>query len=607
MFRHRCFMIVLSLPALAWGALVVGAEPTKPAEPAKSTAQQPADDRRVEQLIQQLGDDDFFVRQRAQQDLAQLGIEAFDDLSEAENNPDLEIADRARYLIRMMRVEWTQPSDPAEVKQLLEDYDASDEPARLTKIIHLGELVDGEGVAALCRLVRFEKSPLLSKRAALAVIQQKPSTGKLSPKLDEAVRHNIGRSTRAGAQWLRTYLTARSEGAKPGQWAKLAEAETGTLRQFPQQSRPDIVIGLWKQEVDVLKQAGRDDDALAAVERTVNIEPDTTEGLNDLITWLVEQKAWNAVDEAAKRYADRFEQEPMLLYTLAEACEARGNKKLAQETAERALKLNHDNQRLHLIVAYKLQLRGEFDWAQREYREVIRIGPAGQGDTVRAQGYMAEMLHDLGKDGEAAEALKESTAAIEARMNAGNGLADLDSDLPTTRARMRYFQACDAAAHGDRAKQIEFLEKGLEEDATDADVLIALYRMPDLEKSLRERTMKLIADATRKFRAQIEQDQDNATYYNQLAWLVANTEGDREEALRCSQRSLEIRPSTSGYLDTLGHCYYALKDYANAVKYQGQAVQLDPHSKQLNRQLAHFRQKLAESEKQAKQPKPDKK
>jgi tetratricopeptide (TPR) repeat protein len=79
---------------------------------------------------------------------------------------------------------------------------------------------------------------------------------------------------------------------------------------------------------------------------------------------------------------------------------------------------------------------------------------------------------------------------------------------------------------------------------------------------------------------------------NQLAWLLANTDGDVDEALRCSQRSLELQPHRAGFLDTLGRCYYAKKDFENAVKYQLQAVALEPHSPLLIKQLELFQEAL---------------
>jgi tetratricopeptide (TPR) repeat protein len=75
---------------------------------------------------------------------------------------------------------------------------------------------------------------------------------------------------------------------------------------------------------------------------------------------------------------------------------------------------------------------------------------------------------------------------------------------------------------------------------------------------------------------------------NQYAWLISNTEGDYQLALRCSQRSLELQPNFSTYLDTLGRCYYAVGDYENAVKYQRRAVELEPFAMSLKRQLQLF-------------------
>ena len=44
-------------------------------------------------------------------------------MNDATNNDDLEIAARARYLLKMIHVEWSVESDPPEVKKLLQDYE----------------------------------------------------------------------------------------------------------------------------------------------------------------------------------------------------------------------------------------------------------------------------------------------------------------------------------------------------------------------------------------------------------------------------------------------------------------------------------------------------
>ena len=57
---------------------------------------------------------------------------------------------------------------------------------------------------------------------------------------------------------------------------------------------------------------------------------------------------------------------------------------------------------------------------------------------------------------------------------------------------------------------------------------------------------------------------------------------------------MDGNPHPAAYLDTLGRSYFAVGDYANAVKFQARAVQQEPHSMQLQRQLKLFRAALAE-------------
>ena len=85
-----------------------------------------------------------------------------------------------------------------------------------------------------------------------------------------------------------------------------------------------------------------------------------------------------------------------------------------------------------------------------------------------------------------------------------------------------------------------------------------------------------------------------ASNYNQFAWLVANTEGDLDKALKASQKSLELSPDNGGYYDTLGRVYFARGNYEKAVSFQSKAVEWDPHSGLVRRQLELFRQRLAE-------------
>jgi tetratricopeptide (TPR) repeat protein len=97
---------------------------------------------------------------------------------------------------------------------------------------------------------------------------------------------------------------------------------------------------------------------------------------------------------------------------------------------------------------------------------------------------------------------------------------------------------------------------------------------------------------------------DAADFYNEWAWLVGNTEGDFEKAVRYSQKSIDlfreqigINPNyteegTAGLLDTLGRCYFAAGDLEAAIKTQELAVKYEPHMRVLQRQLDEFQAAL---------------
>ena len=585
-------IVVVSLAGIVYAAPEKGAVGNdQNVEPA------PADSKQIAALIRQLGSDDFFVRDRAQVALTEIGIEAFDALSEAENDPDVEIAERARYLLRLVRVQWVRSSDPAEVKKLLDRYATGNDEEREGVINDLAAQPIAISVPVLGRIVRFEKSNLLSRLAALAIMDQAVDDPAQRETRLKAIESAVAASPRPTADWLRVYVASQSRPAEAiAGWNKVLDQEVATLQQFPNHTRSNVLFRLIKQQVALLEQLQQNPAAVASMQRLLAIEPESNDDLADTVTWLVEQKAWPVIDSAAEKYADRVGQDPLLLYLFAEAYEAQGNSKLASERIEQARKLNAGDQIQHLVVAIKLQRKGKIKWSADEYRVAIKLGQPGQLNTLRAQSFLSEMLHDQGDDEPAAEVLQEALTTTEAAINGGKQVDDLASDLKQTRARMHYFFACVAEKKGELPKQYEQLQRAIQSDDTDADVLIGLHRYPSLTTAQKADVKKKIQHAADKFRLQIQENADDATAYNQLAWLIGNTEGDYQEALNCSRRSLVLKPKTAGYLDTLGRCYFAVGDLENAIKSQLQAVELDPHSGLMKRQLEFFK-KTKESRK----------
>ena len=332
-------------------------------------------DRRIAALIEHLGDKDYAVRQRSQQELGRLGFMAFDALTDAEQSDDIEIATQSRYLVRLIRADWTNDNAPPQVKQLLRDYDFQNEATRLAKMKSLLDLPADAGLDWLCRLVRFEQSPVLSKQAALLIIGQEPQPDEANwPKRTATIAKVLDRSTRPAARWLKTYVQMHSDPqAALRTWAEMVAGEQKTLDEHPQQSDVRVVIGLLRIQVDQLQSLGRDAEAQQAMREMVALERGEPQNLVELVGWLVKRKAWAAIDDVATRFAPNFEADGQLLYTLAQALESEGKTEAAEQAARRALALNPDHIPDHFAMARFLQARGLDEWSDREFRYLLEI------------------------------------------------------------------------------------------------------------------------------------------------------------------------------------------------------------------------------------------
>ena len=469
-----------------------------------------------------------------------------------------------------------------------------------------------QGLVALCRLARFETSDELSKHAALRVLD-------LLPELkDEAAREDAGKKIIAGSgngkrtatAWLRTFAkTLPDIAASIPQWEAHIKAEHELFTQFPDRTSREVVRDLYRFEVALMQGLGREPEAV--MRKTLTLLEGTEQQLTELMDWLLERKAWPVVQEVAERFPKPFLASAELLYRLAEAQDGDGKMDLAEETAAKALALRPDDVPEHFRLGILLQERGQFTLAENELRYLLPRVTTDAYHQFRVPYALSEMLHDIGRELPAAEVAQ---GAVE--MLAKNAQLVENSIRPQGAwiSRMHYFFALDLLENGKLEEARKRLDDGAAADPTDADVLIAMFRAEKVDEAWRASTKKLIAAGAEHFRGQVREltqqarqapneptreiyNRQLASACNQLAWLVSNTEGDFDEALRCSQQSLELRPETGGYFDTLGRCYFAKRDFANAIKSQLRAVELEPHTIQLRRQLELFKTAQAESQK----------
>ena len=557
----------------------------------------------VSQLIKQLGHPRYVLREQAQTELMKIGPPALDALSSALLSDDIEIAMRARYLLTAIKIDWVQDQDPKHIRSAMKNYDQKSDAERKEIIDELSKQADDSERAALARIVRYEKSTLLSKLAALGILESV-----LNQDSSDAGHSTIGQqlteSQRPAAEWLRENLVTEIPiDQKIDYWKKIADSELEIWKGNNDQTSHEIVQRILFHLVQLLDQAGRDSEAEPFLLQVVRLQPEDEDSVRLLVQKMIgerteqnqlKKRAARVIKNIGEKFNNIFATDPLLLYVLAHAEQTLGAEDAADKIADQAQKLNPTTAAKHLVTASTLERQGWFDWSENEYRKVIQIDGLKSIYTHMAISQLSEMLHGQGADKKAAEVLEPLVLLLKSSPNVKNQFVQQLKRSPASiYSRMHFFRACHFEDEGDRAEQKTELLKAVEEDPSDADVLIAIYRLPNQTVEENSKTIKKIETAIDSFRERIRKTPNSAMALNQFAWLVGNTLGEKnlqlaEEAIRNSHRSLEIKPDAAGYLDTLGRCYYAKGDLEKAVRFQREAAQLDPHSGLIREQLELF-------------------
>ena len=535
-------------------------------------------------------------------------------LREAKDDPDIEVSRRVRYLLHRLDVVWYQNTDSPNVKSILEKYSSLSKIDRATRIDALASLPIEEGIPVLCRIARLETEDRLSKRAAVALIKAKYF--RESPEKRKRIASQIQKVTRQGKRksmvWLRTFAESLPDPkAFVDRWREIVALERKNYANYPATSSNQILLRLVRFETETLLLVDDREAAIDSAQQAGELVEDKRQDLLTHVDWLLDRKFPELVAKFAALHAAAFQEGLGLRYRLAEGQRGAGAEEKAVKTAESALKHRIDDFAAHLEVANQLESRGMQDWAEAEYRFVAE----GEGENLifsyRARVGLSEMLHDQFNDFGSSTVLQSIFDEID---NDPKKLAVFRQYRPSDnmiRSRMYYFYFLLHEQKKDVERQKKALEDGYRAYPDDVDLLIGIYRFSQSQDDESYKTLakqRLATSGQRLLDTARRYDNPNqnpkstgnvnylAHYNNQYAWLVANTIGDYDEALRRCREAVDLMPDASGYWDTLGRCYFAKKDYVNAVKFQEHAVSMEPHSGLIKRQLEIFHEALAKQQ-----------
>ncbi|MEM7475423.1 MAG: hypothetical protein AAF483_10565 [Planctomycetota bacterium] len=606
----------------------------------------------IAKLIEQLGHPSYRLRTQAEWALKQYGLAAFEQLHEAATNPstNIEISNAASYLISSQNVVWYMDSDSVDVRGFLKDYDVADPNQRIARIKMLAEHDGNDGVLALCRLARYERTELLSRTAGVHLIEvltrkAQDAQGALPTDFSAAVAKSLGPSRRDAVKWIRQLLQDSDLGEFDlAEWQTLCAAERSTTadESFEMMSRQKQHVMQFHGAVANWSQLHAGREAALAIARPCL---DFGEGMTSRFKPFAEQllddwKMPELIIELSERNEKAFESYE-LGFHLAEAFLQTGQDELGEKQAlKTSMSLNNGKfQRIGGLsasgmeatirseAAKRLNRRSMYDWAEREFIKALDLLSESTESsetedepkfksvmdarhnqiwtTIRLN--LSQFYWDAGRHVDASAALKpvvDRITQIEESESTASRYGQVYDDSRIL-GDYHYYLGLVGNDNSDYADAQGNLLKALEHAPANPDIVIAMRDSakgnPKLEKQYQEKLsemrelfrkevvkweMQRAGAPTRDRRKRL--DFELAEACNQLAWLLGKCEENPLEAVSLAERAVGVNGNAPEYLDTLGRCYYSAGEIEKSIRTQRKAVKLAPYDRLIAKQLIEF-------------------
>jgi hypothetical protein len=567
--------------------------------------------QKVAELIAQLGDTNYAIRESATQQLRMIADHAIDQLLDAaDQSNDLETALRAQWILETVSL--IGPDDPPEVADLLKNFSSRSLSQQISALSRLIRLEENAGIKPLARLIRTNRSASTSYLAALILLQEWRPADPYWPQLAAHIPDKLKISRRPAAVLMKSLVNFSQVADNPettldqkqdafedleAALETFLELTPFNTQTFGNSSTTRGVNDLAREIVVrchacAALQAGFPDRGVAVAKELFEFIPKNSDkhqlATADVLFWAAHCGLANLVNHLPESLQATIENQAITLYAAARCEQSNGNETLANEMAQRAFALCSDKTNEQMLAAVRLDHWGLVDWADREYRRVITAPTLSAPQIIPFSIQWAELLNDFDRCEEAAAILQDVLTGSHGTIKNIRVMDSLGYSKEALAARQKFFLSRADKEKNKRKSERQALDKALDEYPEEIDTLIAYYHFPGLLAADKEHIVGLIQGALKKLQQRIDREPDEPNPYNEYAWLVANTEGDLLRATRYSKRSLNLDFDSASFLDTLAHCYAAAGNRNEAIRCQVVALRKDPGSNTIQKNLQKF-------------------
>lgn len=550
----------------------------------------PNDD--VRQLIRKLGDDSYIVRQRAELQLLRIGVGAFAELQRAKNDKDIEIAHRAERLLARIENLFLALEDKSLhfwIAQYAFSTDITEKAGILRTLARpFYDAPNGEGLPTLCRIVRFDTEYSLRAEAAKCLMALPPSIQSKQRKWFRTIRDTFSDS---GDDYL-LQLVAEFSALRCDLDDLKDAAEKKSQHDAEQTNIPVNYPVPLNTDNSIRQRVFRLTDRIAEFQSKPETSVFQPGNMNDILLFYALAEIQDLAGLTAER--DRSIQAALAVRT-----EPLGNEHPLNAMNEEEVKQPFYD---HFAVGRILSERFRLHWALRHFR-LVSEESGNLLLKIEANSHIAKTLILLCEYSEAAGYYDKVLELVNS-----DEYSKMFNNARQISAQSRMERllclAQAAAEKEDWVKAADYVREGLAGDFIEIDLLMLGYRLSESDPAFRDmfgeelksKIEKALLQTERSLHQQaVEPERRSwlvAKVCNEVAWLLAGTNGDYLSALALIEAALKVEPEDCSWQDTLAHVYFLGKKYGKAVETQENVVRLAPESTVFRQSLERFRKEL---------------